>query len=278
MATAFDAAAPLAAYPIATYDHREFTVGALCAAKAGRRVSVCIPARNEEATIGRILDAVRGELVEGAGLVDELLVVDDASSDRTVAVALASGASVVPADGYSRLATAGDPASGKGQAMRSGLDASTGEIVVFLDGDVDNFGAHFVTGLLGPLFASEKTMLVKACYTRPILGSATGGGRVTELVARPILALLFPELAGVVQPLAGEVALRRPALLGLELASGYGVEIAMLIDVAARHGTSTLAQVDLGVRSHRNRPLHELAPQAREVLAAALERAGVEIA
>ena len=161
--------------------------------------------------------------------------------------------------------------------MQTGLDATSGEIVVFLDGDVENFAPHFVTGLLGPVFARPETVLVKGCYRRPIDGAATGGGRVTELAARPVLSLLFPELAGVVQPLAGEVAVRRGALEGIELAAGYGVEIAMLIDLARRFGAGSIAQVDLDVRVHRNRPLHELAPQARAVLAEALLRAGVAI-
>ena len=119
-------------------------------------------------------------------------------------------------------------------------------------------------------------MLVKACYRRPLGDSPTGGGRVTELVARPVLSLLFPELSGVVQPLAGEVAVRRAALGGIELADGYGVEIGMLIDISRRFGAGSIAQVDLDVRTHRNRPLHELAPQARDVLEVALRRAGVE--
>jgi glucosyl-3-phosphoglycerate synthase len=162
--------------------------------------------------------------------------------------------------------------------MRQGLCASDGDIVVFLDGDVGNFGAHFVTGLLGPLLAFPGMMLVKACYRRPFGDSSTGGGRVTELVARPLMSLLFPELSGVVQPLAGEVAVRREALSHVALADGYGVELGMLIDVSRRFGVASIAQVDLDVRAHRNRPLHELAPQARDVLEIALRRAGVQLA
>ncbi|MGA3354378.1 MAG: glucosyl-3-phosphoglycerate synthase [Acidimicrobiales bacterium] len=256
--------------PIATYHHGEFALADLREMKKDQRVSVCIPARDEESTVGAIVECVRRELLEGVGLVDELVVVDDGSTDETAFLACSAGARVVPVPGI--------PGSraGKGEAMRRGLDASDGDIVVFLDGDVESFGAHFVTGLLGPVLSDTRTMLVKACYRRPLGDSPTGGGRVTELTARPVLSLLFPELCGVVQPLAGEVAVRREALAQLELADGYGVEMGMLIDISRRYGTGSIAQVDLEVRTHRNRPLHELAPQARDVLQAALRRAGVK--
>ncbi|MCU1494789.1 MAG: hypothetical protein JWO62_2553, partial [Acidimicrobiaceae bacterium] len=166
-------------------------------------------------------------------------------------------------------------ALGKGDAMRAGLAATTGDLVVFLDADVTNFRPHFVSGLLGPLLTRPETVLVKGCYARSLHGSPTGGGRVTELVARPALSLLFPELAGVAQPLAGETAVRRAVLDDLQLTAGYGVEMALLLDVAERYGAAALAQVDLGTRSHRNRTLADLAPQAREVLAAALARVGI---
>jgi glucosyl-3-phosphoglycerate synthase len=257
--------------PITSYHHGDFPLGELVAMKKGHRVSVCIPARNEEATLGPIVECVRRVLVEDTQLVDELLVVDDCSSDATAVVAYRAGARVVP------VPDVAGPRAGKGAAMRLGLAASKGDIVMFLDGDVENFAMHFVTGLLGPLLRHRETMLVKACYRRPFKESPTGGGRVTELVARPVLELFFPELSGVVQPLAGEVAVRREALEAVELADGYGVEIAMLIDVARHYGASCLAQVDLDVRTHRNRPLHELGPQARDVLAVVLGRAGVRV-
>ena len=237
----------------------------LAAAKAatGLRVSVCIPARNEATTVAGVV----GSVVALAGpepLVDEVVVVDDGSTDATAAVAGAAGARVVR-----RL---GPP--GKGMAMADGARASTGDIVVFLDADVLNFGLHFVTALVEPLLLDPALVLVKGAYDRPTVGGA-GGGRVTELLARPLLRRLVPELAFLRQPLAGEVAIRRPALAGLVLERGYGVEIGMLIDVARRYGAAAIAEVDLGERIHRNRPLADLAGQADEVLEAVLSRTGV---
>ncbi len=256
------------AAPIARFRHDEFPLAALVAAKAvsRTRVQVVIPARDEESTIGDIVTAVRRELVDGAGLVDDLLVVDDASADRTADVARAAGAEIVAGPGL-----------GKGEAMAAGaaaLEADPGRdaVIVFLDGDVVGFGSCFVTGLLGPLLSDPAVELVKGFYRRPIGDQPLGGGRVTELVAKPALQLVFPALASVEQPLAGETAVRRSLYGDLELASGYAVEVAMLIDTLSARGTRAMAQVDLGVRRHRNRPLAALVPQAREVLAAILER------
>jgi glucosyl-3-phosphoglycerate synthase len=160
--------------------------------------------------------------------------------------------------------------------MAEALRAATGDIVVFVDADVRNFGAHFVSGLVGPLVADPSMVLVKGMYRRPGNGGA-GGGRVTELLARPLLRRLAPELAFVRQPLAGETAVRRAALDGMALEPGYGVEIGMLLDVARRYGAGAITQVDLGERIHRNRPLDELAGQADEVLAAVLSRVAVAV-
>lgn len=235
-------------------------------ARSGSRVSVIIPARDEEETIGSVVETVAAALVRELALVDELVVVDDASGDDTGARASAAGARVVPGPGV-----------GKGEAMAAGiaslaagLDASS--IVVFLDGDVTDLTPAFVTGLAGPLLCDDALELAKARYRRPIGGSPTGGGRVTELVAKPALELLFPELSFFDQPLAGETAVRGSLLEVLELAPGYAVEVAMLIDAARRVGPERLCEVDLGVRSHRNRALAALVPQAREVLAAILAR------
>ncbi len=254
------------------FAHARFEPDALVAAKAGRRISVCIPARNEAATVGGVVAPIVAALTGPGGgvpLVDDVLVVDDGSSDATSAEARAAGARVVR--------TGSGPAAGgggKGQAMRLALEAAEGDLVAFVDADVTNFAAHFVSGLLGPLLTDGTTTLVKGYYRRPIDGSPDGGGRVTELVAKPLIDLLFPALDGIVQPLAGETAAPRSVLEACGLADGYAVELALLIDVALRFGAGTIAQVDLGTRAHRNRPLSELRPQATEILRMALARAG----
>ena len=227
-------------------------------AKGGRTVSVCIPAHDEESTVGDVVAAA----LDAVPLVDEVVVVDDGSRDGTRERAAASGARVV------RLGER----TGKGAAMRAGLAAAAGDVLVFLDADVENTSPGFVTALVGPLVLGGAS-LVKGYYERPLHGAPTGGGRVNELVARPLLELLFPELAWVRQPLAGETAAPRSVLEKVGLADGYGVEIALLIDVAATFGPAAIAQVDLGRRVHRNRPLEELRPQAAEVLRVALARA-----
>jgi glucosyl-3-phosphoglycerate synthase len=228
-------------------------------AASGLRVTVCIPARDEAVTVAGVVEPVASLLDE---LVDELIVVDDCSTDGTGPIAEAFGARVVRRDAR----------PGKGAAMAAGLAESTGDIVVFLDADVRNFGMHYVTRLVEPLVADPTFVMVKGTYQRP-----DAGGRVTELLARPLLRRLFPELAFLRQPLAGEVAVRRDALEGLMLEPGYGVEIGMLIDIARRFGPPAIAQVDLGTRVHRNRPLGELAGQADEVLEAVLARVGREL-
>ena len=228
-------------------------------------ISVILPARNEEETVGAIVRAIRRDLPD---LVDELVVVDDGSIDDTAAVAAAAGATVVPA-------SAGP---GKGQAMQQGLEATSGELVVFCDADLYEFDSGFVPKLVAPLLDDPSAAFVKAVYRRPLGDRPDEGGRVTELVARPLLSLLFPELAHVVQPLGGEYAGRRAVFDAVRFDEGYGVDVGILIDVAGRFGVESVAQVDLGVRLHRNRPLAQLVPQARSVMATVLARAGVETA
>lgn len=257
---------------IRTHHHAEFDASDLAAHKAatGQAVSVCLPARNEADTVGPIVELIRTELVERVPLVDELIVVDDHSTDGTADIAAAAGAKVIAA--AELLPEYGD-GHGKGEAMWKSLYASTGDLVVWCDADVRNFAAPYVLGLLGPLLTRPEVLFVKGFYERPLGEGGNGGGRVTELVARPVLSLLFPDLAPIVQPLAGEYGGRRSALEQLPFVQGYGVDLGLLVDVAARFGPAAIAQVDLGVRVHRNRPLDELSPQATAVLQTALRRA-----
>jgi glucosyl-3-phosphoglycerate synthase len=260
-----------AAAILRTFHHAQFDARALVDAKAGRTVSVCLPARNEAATVGHIVSGIRHELLESVGLIDEILVVDDHSDDATAAIAADAGARVI--DAAEVLPEHGN-GHGKGAAMWRSLYESEGDIVVWCDADLIGFEPHFVLGLLGPLLTHADIDFVKGFYDRPSIEPNDRGGRVTELVARPLLALLFPHLTSIVQPLGGEYAGRRELLEQLPFVEGYGVDIALLIDIAARFGTEVIAQVDLGTRIHRNRPLDELSPQAAAIMQTALRRAG----
>jgi glucosyl-3-phosphoglycerate synthase len=239
----------------------------LAARKAGRRISVCLPARDEATTVGAIVRAIIRDLVVRVPLVDEVLVVDDRSIDGTGAVAAAAGARVVRT-----VDLLPDP-GGKGDALWVSVHASRGDVVVWCDADIVSFDTGFVTRLVQPLLDDPTALFVKGYYERPT-GEGTGG-RTTELVARPVIAMLFPELAHIAQPLAGEYAARRDVLEAVPFVQGYGVELGLLVDVARRHGVGSIHQVDLGVRRHRNRPLDELAPQALAVLQAACAKAGL---
>jgi glucosyl-3-phosphoglycerate synthase len=232
----------------------------LLAAKGDTTVSVVLPALDEEPTVGEI---VAGVLTLGP-LVDELVVVDSGSVDRTAEVAAAAGATVHHRDDV-LPATGSRP--GKGEVLWKALAVTKGDIVVYVDADLTDFKPHFVTGLLGPLLAEPATLMVKAFYDRPLLDvSAAGGGRVTELAARPLLNAHFPELAGVVQPLAGEYAARRALLEALPFAAGYGVETGLLIDTYRRAGLDALAQVDLGQRTHGHQDTAALGRMAATIV------------
>ncbi|MGL5857821.1 MAG: glucosyl-3-phosphoglycerate synthase [Angustibacter sp.] len=216
-------------------------------------VSVVLPARDEEATVGDIVRSIRRELVEDVPLVDEVVVVDSWSQDGTARAARAAGAQVVRQGEV--LPGLGD-IPGKGEALWKSLACTTGDVVVFVDADLRRFDAQFVVGLLGPLLSDPDVRFVKGFYDRPLATGATvlpaGGGRVTELVARPLLNLHWPDLAGFVQPLAGEYAARRELLERTPFVSGYGVEVGLLIDILEDAGLDAMAQVDLGCREHRN--------------------------
>ncbi|MFJ8213982.1 glucosyl-3-phosphoglycerate synthase [Streptomyces sp. NPDC096033] len=218
---------------------------------AGTTVSVVLPALDEEATVGEIVEVIRRDLIEGlpVPLVDELVVVDSGSADRTAEVAAKAGARVVHRDEILPRVPA---VRGKGEVLWRSLLATTGEIVCFVDADLRDFSSAFVSGIVGPLLTDPQVQFVKAMYDRP-LGDAPGqGGRVTELVARPLLNLHWPQLAGFVQPLGGEYAVRRSLLERLPFPVGYGVELGLLVDALHTVGLDALAQVDVGVRLHRH--------------------------
>ncbi|WP_327257550.1 glucosyl-3-phosphoglycerate synthase [Streptomyces sp. NBC_01244] len=240
-------------------------LGQLLSAKraAGTTVSVVLPALNEEATVGEIVEVIRRDLIEGlpVPLVDELVVIDSGSTDRTAEVAAKAGARVVHRDEVLRRIPA---LPGKGEVLWRSLLATSGDIVCFVDADLRDFSATFVSGIVGPLLTDPDVRFVKAMYDRP-LGQEFGdpyapasakahgqGGRVTELVARPLLNLHWPQLAGFVQPLGGEYAVRRELLERLPFPVGYGVELGLLVDALHAAGLDALAQVDVGVRLHRH--------------------------
>lgn len=260
----------------------EWPVELLSAAKGSSRVSVVIPARDEEATVGAIVTVIRRYLIERTPLIDELIVVDSQSRDATAAVAAAAGATVVAQqDVLGHL----PPLAGKGEALWKGLAASTGDVVTFVDADVRGFTPDFVTGLLGPLLTDPTVAYVKGFYHRPLCDASVtvpdGGGRVTELVARPLLNLHWPALAGFVQPLAGECAGRRDVLERTPFVSGYGVEFGLLVDLLELVGLDSLAQVDLGQRQHKNQSTEALGRMAGQIMLTAfnrLERQGSLIA
>lgn len=254
---------------ITTFEVDDWTMQRLADEKGDRTISMCIPCRDEAATIGPIVAAARHHLIDRHAVLDELVVLDDRSTDDTAAVATDAGATVVAIDEIHRVHGVGH---GKGNALWASLLASSGDLVVWCDGDVTSFTADWVIRLAAPLLMDEQLALVKAMYHRPT--TSGGGGRTTELVARPLLSLYAPELTALAQPLSGEFAGRRSMLQQIPFVEGWGVEIAMLLDLAERFGAASIAQVDLGERHHRHRSLHSLSVQAAEVMATALSRVG----
>jgi glucosyl-3-phosphoglycerate synthase len=251
----------------------DWTIEELVAAKRGRTVSVVLPALNEQETVADVLDTIRP--LHGT-LVDELIVLDSGSTDATADRARAAGATVVSRED----ALPGVPTiPGKGEALWRGIAASTGDIIAFIDSDLINPDPLFVPRLLGPLLTVHGVHLVKGFYRRPLFTGPeedfSGGGRVTELVARPMLTSMRPELAALLQPLGGEYAGTRELLTSVPFAPGYGVEIGLLLDTYDKLGMSAIAQVNLGVRKHRNRPLTDLAFMSRQIIATMMERFGL---
>lgn len=248
-----------------TFDPTGWDLSTAMALKNDVSVSVCIPCRNEAETIGDLVRMIDDALV--GTLVDELIVLDDGSTDGTSEVASEAGATVVPVD-YVHFFHG--TAHGKGNALWASLVASKGDIVVWCDGDITSFTPDWIIRLVIPLLLDDQLGLVKASYERP--SHLGGGGRTTELVARPLLSLFFPEIAEMQQPLAGEYAGRRTMLEAVPFATGWGVEIGLLIDMYRHFGIDSLGQVDLGVRLHRHHKLETLAIQAAEVAATLLAR------
>lgn len=260
----------------ATFSGTDGDPASLPAVKAasGRTVSVVIPARNEAATVAAVVSQIRESLLD-IGLVDELVVIDSDSSDGTAERARSAGAQVFAARD---IVTGTEPVPGKGEALWKSLFVTSGDLLVFIDADLTEWGPHFVTGLLAPLLADPDVKLVKGFYDR-LADDLPGdehpvpqGGRVTELCARPLLNLYWPQLAAVVQPLAGEWAIRRSLVETLSVPVGYGVEFATLTDTWQRYGLSAIAQVDLGRRGHRHQNVHDLGVMAAEILATAMRR------
>lgn len=265
---------PSASQWLSTHTSRatDWPVTSIRAAGERPSVAVILPALNEAATVGQIVSTIHQELLT-AGLVDELVVVDSGSTDDTARIAAAAGARVVQRE---QVMPDLPPLPGKGEAMWRGVAATSSELVVFIDADLQSFNANYISGLLGPLLNDPEVLLVKAIYERPLMAGEfavpAGGGRVTELMARPLLNRFWPELSAVVQPLAGEYAARRALLESLPFPCGYGVELALLVDTYKRHGLNAVAQVDLGVRVHRHHNSHGLGLMAAEILHTAMLR------
>lgn len=243
--------------------------------RQGLTVSLGLPALNEEETIGRLIQTMRVALMQRYPLLDEIIVIDSNSTDRTVEIAQSLG---VPVYRHSDILPQHGSYSGKGEALWKSLYVLQGDVIAWIDTDIVNIHPRFVYGILGPLLKEPNLMYVKGFYQRPLrLGKqveARGGGRVTELMARPLLNLFYPELSGMIQPLAGEYAGRRVALESVPFFSGYGVETGLLIDLLNKFGLRAIGQVDLEERVHRNQSLLALSKMAYAILQVVIQRIG----
>lgn len=265
-----------------TFHHRDFAdLVALLRAKeaTGQRVSLCIPTLNEEGTIARVVSVLRAALVDEVPLLDELVVIDSGSNDRTRSLATDAGAEVLLA---SEILPFQGQRSGKGENLWKAVYQLKGDIICFVDGDIGNIHPRFVYGTVGPLLTHPEIGYVKGFYERPLLATEgvdpRGGGRVTEILVRPLLQRFCPELAGLHQPLAGEYAARREILEAIPFPTGYGVETANLLDVQRLFGIGAIAQTDLDERIHRNRSLAQLGRMSGEILDAFFARLPVPAA
>jgi glucosyl-3-phosphoglycerate synthase len=261
-----------------TFHSREFReLDRLVESKRRQKLSISLglPTLNEEATIGRVLRLTREFLVERHPLLDELFVIDSGSTDRTAEIARSLGVEVVE---HRDILPEYGSFRGKGEALWKSLHLLRGDLVAWCDTDISNFHPRFVFGTIGPLLTDSRISFVKGFYKRPLqFGTevvTAGGGRVTELTARPVINLFYPELSGLLQPLSGEYAGRRELLEQLPFFTGYGVEIGMLIDILESFGLNRIAQVDLGSRVHRNQELFDLSKMAFAILQVAIKRLG----
>lgn len=259
-----------------THHHSEYSdVEELVRSKEsqGLKISVCLPTLNVVDTVGECLRVLREELVERHGLIDQLCVIDSRSSDGTLEVARAQGAEIFFDD---EILTGLEPASGKGEALWKSLYALDGDIIVWVDSDIENMHPRFVYGLVGPLLAEEAVGYVKAFYERPLKEGGelqpSGGGRVTELTVRPMFNLFYPELAGLVQPLSGEYAGRRSVLESVPFFTGYGVEAGLLLDILDAYGPDCIAQTDVEVRIHNNQTIAALSKMSFGIMQALFMR------
>jgi len=261
---------------VRSFHHHDFAdLDALVAAKQRQQLSIslCIPTLDEEGTIARVVETLRRELLEARPLLDELVVIDSGSTDRTRELAAESGAEVVLA---AEILPFHGPRRGKGENLWKAIHHCRGDLLCFVDGDIGNIHPRFVYGTVGPLLAHPELEYVKGFYERPLLAEEgvdpRGGGRVTEILVRPLFQRFCPELARLHQPLAGEYAARRRSLEAIPFPTGYGVETAHLIDVWRRHGIGAIAQTDLDERLHRNRSLAALGRMSSEILDAFFAR------
>jgi glycosyltransferase involved in cell wall biosynthesis/nucleotide-binding universal stress UspA family protein len=236
-------------------------------------ISLALPALNEEATVGRVIQTLQEALIRRVPLLDEILLIDSASTDRTREVARALG---IPVHIHQEVLPELGARAGKGEALWKSLYLTRGDILIWIDTDIVNIHPRFVYGLLGPLIMHPEIQFVKGFYRRPLRvdnrTQAAGGGRVTELTARPLLNLFFPELSGMIQPLAGEYGGRRKALEQMPFSSGYGVEIGLAIDMFEKFGIDAIAQVDLQERIHHNQPLESLGKMSFAIIQTVIRR------
>lgn len=269
MLRTFSDATALARFEEGTHHPGRIDLERLVGLKTSRetKISVCLPARNEERTVGGICDTIRKELMD-IGLVDEVLVMDSRSTDRTAEVAARSGAAVHSVAEV--LPDIPGQDGGKGEALWKSLAVASGDIILWSDADTRNFTTEFASRLLQPLLDDPALVMSKGFYERPIAHGdnlmRSGGARVTELVARPLLNLFYPELTWVIQPLSGEYAVRATVARSVPFLSGYAPDIGLLISLAEEHGVERITQVDLGTRIHRNQDIQALGRMAHQVM------------